>query len=809
MEINGLTNKEVDEKISNGLSNKASRAKTKTLNEIFIENIFSLFNFIIFGIILFVLFFYLKYNDIRLLLDSIGIFTIGVTNTFIAIFQEIKSKRALDKVNLLLKRQVCVVRQGNEELIEQTEIVLDDIIKLNRGDQAVVDGKVIHTNYIEIDESLLTGESIPVSKTVGDEILSGSFCVSGGGYFKAEKIGEQSYAYSVTNLAKKFKFILTPLQKKINLILKVMFGVALILVLLEVLFNHSNVTGLTDADFIRKIATILISLVPQGLVLFASVTFALGVYRISKIGAIIQRLNAIESFSNVQIVCMDKTGTLTENKLKVHKVTNLSDNLSDSNIEKLLGTYCKHSTEKNATIRALENFDYYETAEYIDEMPFDSAAKMSVIKMRIDNKEYYFVLGGYDILLEQVKNNLTENVVNSYEISNLSLYRNLLFGKIRSIDSIESIRKDSKTINIEPICIVSISDTVRRDVFEAIELFKNNGIKFKILSGDSTEAILAVVKEIGWEIRKDEVISGNELDSLNDVEFASAINNKTIFGRLKPEHKLRIIKSLRKQKTYTAMIGDGVNDLPAIKESDMGIAMEEGSAITKEVADIVLLKNKFSLLPQIFNEGNKIVNTVNSVAKLFLTKNFMVIYLSLVSLIFLFDFPLTPRRVALLNIFAIGLPALVLALKNQNVSKCKNFLKDIFSFISISAAIIISGGYLGYYLTQKLFHPTGLDLEMIMVTIMIFISIANFITVAISAVERTKFYFIYGLMLISLYMFFAFIKIDFSVFKLIKLFYEINYVSTEYWLIIFIVSIVGSLSLFFLQKLRENIFMRS
>jgi len=479
LEINGLTNKEVDERISNGLSNKASKAKTKTLNEIFIENIFSLFNFIIFGIILFVLFFYLKYNDIRLLLDSIGIFTIGVTNTFIAIFQEIKSKRALDKVNLLLKRQVCVVRQGNEELIEQTEIVLDDIIKLNRGDQAVVDGKVIHTNYIEIDESLLTGESIPVSKTVGDKILSGSFCVSGGGYFKAEKIGEQSYAYSVTNLAKKFKFILTPLQKKINLILKVMFGVALILVLLEVLFNHSNVTGLTDADFIRKIATILISLVPQGLVLFASVTFALGVYRISKIGAIIQRLNAIESFSNVQIVCMDKTGTLTENKLKVHKVTNLSDNLSDSNIEKLLGTYCKHSTEKNATIRALENFDYYETAEYIDEMPFDSAAKMSVIKMRIDNKEYYFVLGGYDILLEQVKNNLTENVVNSYEISNLSLYRNLLFGKIRSIDSIESIRKDSKTINIEPICIVSISDTVRRDVFEAIELFKNNGIKFK------------------------------------------------------------------------------------------------------------------------------------------------------------------------------------------------------------------------------------------------------------------------------------------------------------------------------------------
>jgi len=805
LKLTGLTTSEVRDRISKELSNKAAKPKTRTYSGIFIENVFSVFNFIILAITLFVLFFFLKYEDNRLLLDSIGICTIGITNTFIAIYQEIKSKRALDKVNLLLKRQVCVIRDGKEQLIEQTDIVIDDVIKISRGDQAVVDGKVVQTNYLEIDESLLTGESVPVSKSINDGILSGSFCVSGGGYFIAEKIGEESYAYSVTNLAKKYKFILTPLQKKINFIIKLMFSIAIILVMMEIIINHSNVTETTEVDFIRKIATILISLVPQGLVLLASVTFALGIYRISKIGAIIQRLNAIESFSNVQIVCMDKTGTLTENKLKVHRITELTNSLSKSNIELLLGTYSKKSTEKNSTIRALDKFNQIENTEYLDEMPFDSATKMSIIKMKIDEKENYYILGAYDVLFEQIENTLQDKAKKYIERHNLGLYRNLLFGKALNIDSIDSIRKNPTVIHIDPICIVSISDTVRSDVYKAITLFNDHDINFKILSGDSTSAILAIVKEIGWEIKDEEVISGNDLDSIDSAEFDEVVRKKSVFGRLKPEHKLDIIKSLRKQRIYTAMIGDGVNDLPAIKESDMGIAMEEGSAITKEVADIILLKNKFSLLPQIFNEGNKIVNTVNSVSKLFLTKNFLVIYLTLISLIFLFDFPLTPRRVALLNIFAIGLPALVLALKNQNISKCKNFMKDIFSYTAISGGVIIAGGYTGYFICSKIFHAPQESLEMIMVTIMIFISVANFIIIAISTVEKTKFYFMYGLLLIFLYIFFAFIDIDFFLFNILKIFYEIQYVSPHYWLIIFLISIISSLALYYLQKFRREL----
>ena len=227
---------------------------------------------------------------------------------------------------------------------------------------------------------------------------------------------------------------------------------------------------------------------------------------------------------------------------------------------------------------------------------------------------------------------------------------------------------------------------------------------------------------------------------------------KKIFARLKPEHKLRIIKSLRKEKIYTAMIGDGVNDLPAIKESDMGIAMEEGSQITKEVADIVLLKNKFALLPQIFDEGNKIVNTVSSVAKLFLTKNFMVIYLTILSMFFMFEFPLTPRRVSLINIFSIGLPSFIIALRNANVGKMRNFSKDLFTFVLISAGILVAASYIGQYYTEKIAGYTAEDIQMVMLSVMIIITSVNFLAVVIHKNEKNlKLYLLYAIGLVTLY----------------------------------------------------------
>lgn len=802
MQLNGLTAEEVRERISKGLQNRSSKPKTKTLREIFIENLFSVFNLVILSIIIFLVYFYLSTSDSRLLLDSIGILSIAFLNTFLAIYQEIKAKHALDKVNLLLKNEVIVMRDGIEVSMVPEAIVLDDIIKIQRGDQVVVDGSVVYSNHLEIDESLLTGESNPIHKKENEEMLSGSFCLSGNGFYKAEKIGNDSYAAQITEQAKKYKFDLTPLQRKINAIVKILFAVAVVLVILEVIFNK----GGFNIDFIRKISTILISLVPQGLVLMSTVTFAVGVSRISKLGAIIQKLNAIESFSNVQVVCMDKTGTLTQNKLSVHKLICFKNVRSEDEVKSLIGTYASLTSDKNATINAVNIFEPDKNYIFTDEYPFSSERKMSMIQAKKGDENITFILGAYDILSNRLEQKYKDESRKLFEENKLSIYRNVLFGIINTSDTLEKLKEKLDSVEIEPLCIISITDKIRDDVFEAIKLFEDNGIKIKILSGDSAKAIQEVTNEIGWNVKDTDMISGSDLDNISDEDFKKVVMKNVIFARLKPEHKLRIIRTLRKEKIYTAMIGDGVNDLPAIKESDMGIAMEEGSSITKEVADIVLLKNKFSLLPKIFDEGNKIVNTVKSVGKLFITKNFFVIYITLLSLLFFLDFPLTPRRVSLINIFGIGLPAFMITLKNTNIERTKNFMKDLISFVLLSALIIVAAGYIGVYIVEKYHQVSEKDIQMVMLTIMIITNIANYFSIVLPKAEENKLtYLIYGFMLLIVYIFFAATSINSGLIYLIKQFYEIDFVRADLWPAIMAVSIVSSLILYLTQKYRDQI----
>lgn len=802
MQFNGLTKEEVRDRISKGLQNRSSKPKTKTLREIFIENLFSVFNLVILSIIIFLVYFYLSTSDSRLLLDSIGILSIAFLNTFLAIYQEIKAKHALDKVNLLLKNEVIVMRDGIEVSLVPEAIVLDDIIKIQRGDQVVVDGSVVYTNHLEIDESLLTGESNPIHKKDKEEMLSGSFCLSGNGFYKAEKIGNDSYAAQITEQAKKYKFDLTPLQRKINAIVKILFAVAVLLVILEVIFNK----GGFNIDFIRKISTILISLVPQGLVLMSTVTFAVGVSRISKLGAIIQKLNAIESFSNVQVVCMDKTGTLTQNKLSVHQLIRFGNDRSEDEIKSLIGTYASLTSDKNATINAVNIYEPDKNYIFTDEYPFSSERKMSMIQAKKGDENITFILGAYDILSNRLEQKYKDESRKLFEENKLSIYRNVLFGIVKTPDTLEKLKEKLDSVEIEPLGIISITDKIRDDVFEAIKLFEDNGIKIKILSGDSAKAIQEVTNEIGWNVKDSDMISGSDLDNISDEDFKKVVMNNVIFARLKPEHKLRIIRTLRKEKIYTAMIGDGVNDLPAIKESDMGIAMEEGSSITKEVADIVLLKNKFSLLPQIFDEGNKIVNTVKAVGKLFITKNFFVIYITLLSLLFFLDFPLTPRRVSLINIFGIGLPAFMITLKNTNIERTMNFMKDLISFVLLSALIIVAAGYIGVYIVEKYHQVSEKDIQMVMLTIMIITNIANYFSIVLPKAEENKLtYLIYGFMLLIVYIFFAATSINTGVIYLIKQFYEIDFVRAELWPVIMTVSIVSSLILYLAQKYRDQI----
>ena len=798
MQLKGLTQTDIQERINKGLQNRSTVTKTKKIREIILENVFSIFNLVITSVILFLLYFFITTGDERLLYDTIGTTFVISLNTFIAVYQEIRAKKALDKVSLLLKKEVKVIRDGKEEVIDQKDVVVDDIIVLERGDQVVVDGVVVESNKLEIDESLLTGESLPINKKNGDEVLSGSFCLSGNGFYKAEKVGDNSYANEITKTAKKFKLNLSPLQIKLNFIVKVLFSTAIFLVILEIIRNPG---GFSDLDFIRKISTVMLSLIPQGLVLMSSVTFALGIYRISKIGAIIQKLNAIESFANVKIVCTDKTGTLTQNKLAVNRITPLTSKFTKEQIEELLGTYAKLSSDKNATLRTLEIYQPDTGASVIEEIPFSSENKMSLLQLTIGKQKLTIIFGGYDILNEKsVDKQKAEEI---FEKDGLKIYRNLLFGIETSGRCLKEIEENLSDIKIEPVCIVSITDQVRGDVMEAINLFHKNNIEIKILSGDNAYAIQAVAKEIGWDIKDSELISGSEIEQVSDSDIFKVIMSKKIFARLKPEHKLRIIKTLRKEKIYTAMIGDGVNDLPAIKESDMGIAMEEGSQITKEVADIVLLKNKFALLPNIFDEGNKIVNTVSSVAKLFLTKNFMVIYFTILSMFFAFEFPLTPRRVSLINIFSIGLPSFIIALRNSNVSKLTNFSKDLFSFVLISAGILVGASYIGQFYTEKFNGFTPEDIQMVMLSVMIFITSVNFLSVVMHKNEKNmKLYVLYALGLVALYSFLSLTQSQFILISWIKTFYEISFLEHRYIGITSAIALISGAALFIMQFIR-------
>ncbi len=804
MELKGLSSGEVQSRVREGLVNNTSSGKSKTISEIFIENIFSVFNFIIGFVMASILFFYYRTGNTDLVLDSLGVLTIGVVNTAIAIFQEIRAKKALDKVSLLLKKNVIVIRDGKEQEIGQTEIVKDDLIKIGRGDQVPVDGKVVRSNKMEIDESLLTGESHPIHKKEGEEILSGSFCISGNGYYIAEKVGGESYAAQVTDLAKKFKFSVTPLQRKINFIVKMLFTTALVLVALEVIFATPDTFD--DIPFIRKMATILISLIPQGLVLMVSVSYAIGIYRISKIGAIIQRLNAIESFSNIRIVCMDKTGTLTQNKLAVEKVSCLNDSVS-TGINETAASYAYYSSDKNATAMAIEKMGDHFEWKVEEEIPFSSENKFSALKVNTADGVKTYVLGAYDVLIDRLNGNDKSTAERLFNDNKLEVYRNLLLGEVEGSEPLDDPDDYLQKISVKPYCIVSISDQAREDVMDAINLFRENGIEFKILTGDAAFAVKAIVNKIGWDVGSDSFVTGSELDKMTDEQFEAAVMSKLVFARLKPEHKLRIIKTLKARHYYTAMLGDGVNDLPAIKEADMGIAMEEGSQITKEVADIVLLENKFSLLPEIFDEGKKIVNTVASMAKLFLTKNFLVIYLTLFSLLFLLEFPLTPRRVAFINIFIIGLPAFTIALKNTNTDRNKNFLPELFSFVSISALLIVLTSYATMFIAGSVFAGISeVQVQMMMLVTMIIVAISSFYAVTLLEKQKSKrFYFLYGLFILGIFLFLAFTEIDFIIFTLIKGFYEIINLPLNYWALTLAVSLAGAVILFSSQIFRRNL----
>lgn len=768
----GLTASEVNERIKKGLVNSYIPESIKSFKDIFFENAFNIFNLVNILVISFILFFYFKTSDFRLVLDCVGVFFVTFFNTGLAIYQENKAIKTLEKLNLLKQKQVTVIRDNIIKEINKDEIVQDDIVYITSGEQVAVDGIILRSNLIEVDESLLTGESFPITKKNGDSILSGSFCLYGNGYYKAEKVGKESYASQVTGIAKKYKFNASPLLKKINIVFVTFVVITIVMVLIEILFS-SNIQNLEISN-VRRIATLATFLLPEGLIFFSTLTFMVGIIRIVKLGAIVQKINAVDSFAAIDVVCLDKTGTLTKNNITIGGINFLSNDLSEQKTKKLLGTFYELSSEKNATLKALSDLEGYSDVKLVNEIPFRSENKYSIVTFQHEDKVWKLILGGLDVLSPE------------YKIEESG--RQLLFGILDNENDIS---------NIESLCIISLQDEAREDAADALRLFEDKNIQIKILSGDSKESVMSTLNKIGWNVNDNDVIDGRSLSS-NEDDLLKIISKK-VFVRLTPEQKLNIVKALKQQGLQTAFIGDGVNDLPSIKEADLGIAMEEGSEISKETADIVLLNNKFTILPSIFDEGNKIINSISVISKLISTKNLILIFIAVSAWLGIIYFGFSPRNASLWSLFSISIPAYIVSIKNSNTRPKTHFFEDLI-YYSVLSSVISALTVIGTYIYANAYIKSETILTGILLNSIILLSILIFNNTLMFGDRKNIFsYLLFSACSFIFYFLISTFLTDVPVINIVTGFYEISKFGFEEWLYVFAGFLPGGIFLLAFQ----------
>ncbi len=609
MDLTGLTSKEVKERMASGDVNSVEQAVSRTYKDIIVKNVCTTFNLILFGL-----------GAALLILgepmNAMAATGIILLNVLVATLQEIKAKRRLDKIALLLRPKVTVLRDGEEFEIDQSKIVKDDIIHLEAGDQALVDGELLFAKSLELDESLLTGESSTVRKKEGDEVYSGSFCVTGDGYFKVTKFGADSFASKMLSSAKEYNSKNTPLQMETSAITKLLISIAGVYMVLVVILA---IVKAYDLGAIINSAIIVLDIVPIALFLLIVITYMIAAVRMADGGVLLQRSNAVESLSHVDTVCMDKTGTITNNNLVFRELVSF-DESQDS--KQLIGAFATVTGSKNRTIQAISKEFGNIDCKLLEEIQFSSERKYSAVRIEINGVETSLFMGAWSSLKNKCKD--SKNVEELIENASSQGLRNVVFCTANPeplFDGTDYVMPELKLL-----AIVNIEDEVRPDCRETIGVFLENGMDLKVISGDNPETVdaLFTIAKIPGE-RK--IISGEELDALSGDEKTKAILETNIFGRMKPDHKQEIISTLKNNGRYVAMVGDGVNDVKSLKEAQVGISMQSGSGATRGVADMVLIDDAFSALPRALVEGRKTVSGMRDILKIYITRNFILAFL--------------------------------------------------------------------------------------------------------------------------------------------------------------------------------------
>ncbi|MCX4823916.1 cation-translocating P-type ATPase [Streptomyces sp. NBC_01142] len=700
--VTGLTTAEVAERVARGEVNDVPVRSSRSTADIVRGNVFTRFNAII-GVLWVIM---LCVAPIQ---DSLFGFVI-IANTGIGIIQELRAKKTLDGLAVIGEARPTVRRDGAAAEISTSEIVLGDLVELGPGDKVVVDGAVAEADSLEIDESLLTGEADPVLKRPGDLVMSGSFVVAGGGAFTATKVGREAYAAQLAEEASRFTLVHSELRSGISTILKyvtwMMIPTAIGLVISQLVVKDNNFK-----DSVARTVGGIVPMIPEGLVLLTSVAFAIGVIRLGRKQCLVQELPAIEGLARVNVVCLDKTGTLTEGGMDVTELRPLGG-ADEAYVRKVLGALGESDPRPNASLQAI--IDAYPDSEEwrcTQSLPFSSARKYSGAAFSEGNGDRSaWLLGAPDVLLPADDSALLE-----IEQLNEQGLRVLLLAQAAG-----ELDTEPLAVGARPTALVVLEQRLRPDAADTLRYFEDQNVAAKVISGDNAVSVGAVAGKLGLP-GAENTVDARRLPT-EQAEMAAALDSNSVFGRVTPQQKRDMVGALQSQGHTVAMTGDGVNDVLALKDADIGVSMGSGSEATRAVAQIVLLNNSFATLPSVVAEGRRVIGNITRVATLFLTKTVYSVLLAVLVVCSQVEYPFLPRHLTLLSTLTIGVPAFFLALAPNKERAKPHFVRRVMRY-AIPAGVIAAAATFSTYLLARSHYsgPGALDAETSAATMTLFL----------------------------------------------------------------------------------------
>ncbi len=700
----GLTSAEVAERIANGQTNKVVNSAGRTTGQIIFANVFTLFNLIVGALFVLMVI-------VGPLQDAVfGL--VAIANTLIGTIQELRAKRSLERLALIGRPTVRAWRDGAIVELQPEDVVLDDVLELSSGTQAVVDGTVIEFDALEVDESLLTGEADPVVKRDGDQVMSGSFAVAGSGSIRVTAVGADAYAAKLVAEASRFELVHSQIMSDINQVLKLITWVIIPISVLLAISQLRDNESFSDA--VSGTVAGIVTMIPEGLVLLTSIAFAVGVLRLGRKGCLVQELAAVEGLARVDVVCADKTGTLTEDRMEVVELLML-DGASEQEARTALAALASSDAQPNASMQAIAAANPGDPGWTITgRAAFSSARKWSGASF---GEHGNWVVGAPEMLLSAG----TDAVAQAGERAERGL-RVLLLGR-----SSEPVDAADAPASVEPVALVVVAQAVRPDSASTLAYFRDQGVGVKVISGDDPRTVGAIASRLGLDMA-DRPVDARSL--ADDSAIAAAVANGSVFGRVTPHQKRAMVSALQAEGHTVAMTGDGVNDVLALKDADVGVAMGSGSAATRSVAQLVLLNNQFAVLPDVVAEGRKVIGNIERVAKLFLTKTAYGALMAITTGIIGLPFPFLPRHLTIVTGLTIGIPSFVLAFTPNKDPVAPGMVARVLRF-SIPAGAIATACSFGSYWVAQTYVDSTLEEDRTTATISLFIvALAVLIAVA-------------------------------------------------------------------------------